>query len=109
MIEGITVLNTVAIYNNPVCVLIAILLLGLAVICAITACAMKSTNFVALALVFLLGWLCMMIISEFYTPNLDYYKYKVTIDDTLSMTEFNSRYEIISQEGKIYTIIEKEN
>lgn len=109
MIEGITVLNTVAVYNNPVCVLIAILLLGLAIICAITACATESSNLGALTLVFLLGGLCMMIISEFYTPNLDYYKYKVTIDDTVSMTEFNSRYEIISQEGKIYTIIEKEN
>ena len=36
------------------------------------------------------------------------YEYKVTIDDNVSLTEFIGRYEIISQDGKIYTIIEKE-
>ena len=32
------------------------------------------------------------------------YKYKVTIDDTVSLNEFYEKYEIIDQEGKIYTI-----
>ena len=36
------------------------------------------------------------------------YKYKVTIDDTVSLTEFYEKYEIIDQEGKIYTIKFKE-
>lgn len=34
-------------------------------------------------------------------------EYKVTIDDTVSMNEFLERYEIIDQEGKIYTVREK--
>lgn len=34
-------------------------------------------------------------------------EYKVTIDDTVSMNEFLERYEIIGQEGKIYTVREK--
>lgn len=33
--------------------------------------------------------------------------YKVTIDDTVSMKEFNERYEILNQDGLIYTIKEK--
>lgn len=33
--------------------------------------------------------------------------YQVTIDDTVSMNEFNSKYTIVKQEGKIYTVIEK--
>lgn len=33
--------------------------------------------------------------------------YKVTISDTVNFNEFNERYEIISQEGLIYTITEK--
>lgn len=33
--------------------------------------------------------------------------YKVTIDDNVSMNEFNEKYEIVSQEGKIYTIRER--
>ena len=35
--------------------------------------------------------------------------YKVTIDDNVSMNEFNEKYEIVSQEGKIYTIREKKS
>lgn len=34
-------------------------------------------------------------------------EYKVTIDDTVSMNEFLEQYEIIDQEGKIYTVREK--
>lgn len=36
------------------------------------------------------------------------YKYKVTIDDSVSMNEFLDRYEILDQEGKIYTVKERE-
>ena len=34
--------------------------------------------------------------------------YKVTIDDSVSMNEFLDKYEIIDQEGKIYTVKERE-
>lgn len=34
-------------------------------------------------------------------------EYKVTIDESVSMTEFMDKYEIIDQEGKIYTVKEK--
>lgn len=35
-------------------------------------------------------------------------QYKVTIDDSVSMTEFLDKYEIIDQDGKIYTVRERE-
>lgn len=35
--------------------------------------------------------------------------YKVTISDEVSMNEFLEQYEIVDQEGKIYTIKDKEN
>ena len=35
-------------------------------------------------------------------------QYKVTIDESVSMVEFIDKYEIIDQEGKIYTVREKE-
>ena len=41
------------------------------------------------------------------TPTAYETHYKVTIDDSVSMNEFNEKYEIINQEGKIYTIREK--
>ena len=36
------------------------------------------------------------------------YHYKVTIDDSVSMNDFLDKYEILDQEGKIYTVKEKE-
>ena len=35
-------------------------------------------------------------------------QYKVTIDDSVSMNEFLDKYEIIDQDGKIYTVRERE-
>ena len=35
-------------------------------------------------------------------------QYKVTISDEVSMNEFLKRYEIVDQEGKIYTVRERE-
>lgn len=37
------------------------------------------------------------------------YHYQVTIDDSVSMNEFLDKYEILGQEGKIYTVKEKTN
>lgn len=34
-------------------------------------------------------------------------QYKVVIDDSVSLNEFNEKYDIVEQEGKIYTVIEK--
>lgn len=36
------------------------------------------------------------------------YEYKVTISDNVSLTDFNNKYEIINQDGKIYTVKERE-
>lgn len=33
--------------------------------------------------------------------------YKVTISDTVSLNDFNEKYEILEQDGKIYTIMER--
>lgn len=34
-------------------------------------------------------------------------RYQVTIDDSVSMNEFQDKYEIIEVEGKIYTVRER--
>lgn len=36
-------------------------------------------------------------------------QYKVIIDDSVSMNEFIEKYEIIDQDGKIYTVRERES
>lgn len=49
------------------------------------------------------------IFSERESDTVDYIEYKVTIEDSVSMNEFLGKYEIINQEGKIYTVKEKTN
>lgn len=40
--------------------------------------------------------------------SINHIEYKVTIDDSVSMNEFLDKYEILDQEGKIYTVKERE-
>ena len=40
-------------------------------------------------------------------PTGEYTKYKVTISDTVNFVEFNEKYEVLEQDGKIYTIKER--
>lgn len=42
------------------------------------------------------------------TPSKYETEYKVTISDEVSMNEFTEKYEIVDQDGKIYTIREKD-
>ena len=43
------------------------------------------------------------------TSEIDYIEHEVLVDDSVSLTEFNDKYEIVSQKGKIYVVREKEN
>lgn len=47
-------------------------------------------------------------ISEHETDTVDYITYKVTISDEVSLREFTDKYTIINQDGKIYTVKEKD-
>ena len=40
--------------------------------------------------------------------SINHIEYKATIDDSVSMNEFLDKYEILDQEGKIYTVKERE-
>ena len=44
-----------------------------------------------------------------YSMSTKEYTYKVTISDEVNFVEFNNKYEIIDQDGFIYTIKEKES
>ena len=48
------------------------------------------------------------VITATESDTIDHIEYKVTIDDSVSMNEFLDKYEILDQEGKIYTVKERE-
>jgi hypothetical protein len=51
---------------------------------------------------------CMILGSIENKNDIGYIEYKVTIDDSVPMNEFLDKYEILDQEGKIYTVKERE-
>lgn len=114
--EGITVLYQEPIYkiisvnkdilNLLTCVLV-VMIVG--VIISAICFELKGVIFCAIlgcTTIFSLG------ILDSYsttTEEIDHYEYKVTIGDSVPMKEFLSKYEIINQEGEIFTIVEREN
>ena len=61
--------------------------------------------FAIISLVFLSSTL----IIQSYTKPTGRYKYKVTIDKSVSMIEVYEKYNVIKQDGKIWTIEDKKN
>ena len=61
--------------------------------------------FAIISLVFLSSTL----IIQSYTKPTGRYKYKVTIDESVSMIEVYEKYNVIKQDGKIWTIEDKKN
>ena len=117
MMDGITVLSQSEITTTP-CWIWIFLLVSLFVIILgivlVTICASfnkkigtkLATIFTFLGIVlFFINWLCGIII----TVPTGKYEYKVTISDEVNFVEFNNKYEIIDQDGLIYTIKEKES
>lgn len=42
------------------------------------------------------------------TNEIDYIKYTVIVNDSVLMDEFMDKYQVLEQEGRVYTVIEKE-
>ena len=42
------------------------------------------------------------------TNEINYIKYTVIVNDSVLMNEFMDKYQILDQEGRVYTVIEKE-
>lgn len=61
----------------------------------------------------IIGLICALILSPICTILFSKkevgteYHYKVTVDDSVSINEFLDKYEILDQEGKIYTVKER--
>ena len=49
-----------------------------------------------------------VLIFEHDTDTVDHIEYQVTVSDDVNFNEFAAKYEILDQEGKIYTVKEKE-
>jgi len=110
--DGIEVLNQIEITKNPDwaaslrTILIIVIVIGaiIFIISAITDLELLGIITGILEIVLVLACLGLAFIQE---PT-GKYEYQVLINEDISMLEFYGKYEIIDQEGKIFTIREKE-
>ena len=113
---GVEILNTTIHYKEVLPTWVIIVIIAIIVIPAV---AMLIGSIVHSDLLFtigsislILGFVLALIIGTKIrqtTNQIDYIEHEVLIDDSVSLTEFNEKYEIVSQKGKIYVIREKEN
>lgn len=111
---GVEILNTTIHYKEalPTGAIIAIIaLIGIPLIATIIGKALDVETVYFLGIVFLLVGIVfatlIYVTIRKPTDEIDYIEYEVLIDDSVSFTEFNDKYEIINQKGKIYTVREK--
>lgn len=112
---GVEILNTTIHYKEvmPTWALIVVI-----AIMVIPAVAMLIGSIVRSDLLFtigsislILGFVLALIIGAKIrqtTNEIEYIEHEVLVDDSVSLTEFNEKYEIVSQKGKIYVVREKE-
>ena len=117
MLEGIEVLSQTPITKNPewlitlviiIAIIFAASFISTEILIHIDAddCITNISGYTCVTS-FVGGIVCLILLAFIQIPT-GKYEYKVTIDDSVSMNEFQEKYEIIKTEGKIYTIKEKE-
>lgn len=110
--NGVEILSSKTMYNTILpdwCIAVGFILafvcFVLTIIFFVNDCKIAGT---ICAMLMIIGVVILCLSSTSDKNSIDYIEYKVTIDDSVSMNEFLDKYEIIDQEGKIYTVKERE-
>ena len=110
MLEGITILNefTTNAFSADAFMwgflISAVVNLG---VCVILTCLTEDISWMAICLALLIPCILIGVACGDCFFAAEETQYKVLISEEVSMTEFNERYEIVDQEGQIFTIKEK--
>lgn len=109
VLNGIDVLSVTPIVKNTEMLTMALILLFTFLASVIIGIAFRrGLEGVVCGLILLIVELAVFISIHENSRYSDRNIYKVTIDDSVSMNEFTERYEILSQDGRIYEIIERD-
>lgn len=103
MLEGITVLTQTEIEDANVLWFFIPFFVAFVLISVISAISGFGDWAMAAAVSIAIGLICYV---QAMRPTGEY-RYEVMIDESVSMTEFYERYDVIDQRGKIYKIKEK--
>lgn len=111
---GVEILNTTIHYKEVLPTWAIVVIIAIIVIPAV---AMLIGLRVHSGLLFIIGGISLILgfvlalaigITIRQTTNeIEYIEHEVLVDDSVSLTEFTKKYEIVSQKGKIYVVREK--
>lgn len=102
MIEGVEILSMRQNYEWALLIM-PILYLIISILSIIIAFREKRVSqFVFFGII---AFFCVILFFGFFKSN--YIEYEVTINDSVSFTEFMDRYEVLDENGDIYTVKEK--
>ena len=110
--NGVEILSSETIYNGilpiwALCIGLTLIILGIVV----AACGGSESDItlVSVGVIGVVIGLILFVLALLPSKtDISHIEYKVTIDDSVSMNEFLDKYEILDQEGKIYTVKERE-
>ena len=108
--DGVTILNSYESLTNfgSIFIMIALCVWFFAVVVLVLLSLLKDGCDPWKGLVSLIICVVLTIVCGCLIPERKYeIHYQVTVDDSVSMNEFQSKYEIIEVEGKIYTVKER--
>ena len=119
MIEGVVVLNKIAEYKEVSETIYALVILAVAVGASAIMIGLfdmddgysYSCGLIKLIvgiILLILGTIGLVYAKTIGEKPTGKYQYQVTIDNSVTMSEFYDKYEVIEVEGKIYTIREKD-
>lgn len=103
MLDGVTVLNTIPAIEGGLPLILGWICCALGLICLVLifVLVIRGSDFTFFAL---LGTVIFLGLMMMFWSCLHSEQYKVTIDDTVSVVEFNEHYKVLDQEGLIYTV-----
>lgn len=108
MLEGIEILNQTEIIKTPLWCFILLIIGFVSVVVSIKILINTRKTYIrAISLVFVFLEIMLIFFLLNFTEPTGIYKYQVIIDRSVSVTDLYENYEIIKQEGKIWTIIDK--
>ena len=111
MIDGITILAQETVIPSTIDIVAVFVFAGLflilGVISLIICIINRETVATIISIVILLSALILGVVGSSVASQEPYTRYKVLIDQNVPWSTFYSNYEIIDQEGQIYTIKEK--
>lgn len=109
MLDGIEVLNKVEITEPSLVTVVFLIGFLVSLVFVIVSAFLDYYNTTGAIACFIavLCWIGVIVCGEIEVPTGEY-EYQVTIDDTVSATSLYENYEVIDQQGKIWTIRLKE-